>query len=80
MKVKLFATGFLHVMLVSISTYAISRALYGGVFVSGFLVSYIWSWNVKRIALSTPLDRVVYALGAACGSTAGVLLFRLLMP
>lgn len=73
-KVKLFTTGFIQVILVAINTYQISHGHQTGVFLVGFLISFVWSFNVKKIAFGTMADRVVYAFGAAVGSLLGLVL------
>jgi len=69
---KLFITGFIQVFFVAVNTYFISKAIYGGVFICGFLISFIWTWNVKKIAFGTIKDRLYYSLGAAFGSLIGL--------
>ncbi len=69
---KLFITGFVQVFFVAVNTFLISRMLYAGVFVFGFLISFVWSWNVKRVAFGTIKDRLWYSLGAGTGSLAGL--------
>lgn len=71
---SLFGTGFLQVALVGINTWQIAHAKWFGVFVIGFLISYVWSWNVKKIAFGGQTDRLVYALGAASGGVVGLML------
>jgi hypothetical protein len=71
---KLFITGFVQVFFVAINTYFISKQFYLGVFSCGFMISLIWSWNVKKIAFGTWTDRLYYASGAAFGSVAGAYL------
>lgn len=71
---KLFVTGFIQVILVAINTYQISHGKYSGVFVVGFLISFVWSFNVKKIAFGTMRDRILYASGAAVGSILGLML------
>lgn len=71
-EIKLFFTGFLQVYFVAINTYFIStKNLYGTV-VAGFIISLIWSFNVKKIAFGNTSDRFVYAFGAAFGSLCGL--------
>jgi len=70
----LFSTGFIQVSLVSVNTYQIAHGHLVGVFVVGFLISLVWSWNVKKIAFGSQIDRIVYATGAAFGTTAGLIL------
>lgn len=70
----LFSTGFIQVFFVAINTYLLARAFFWGVFGASFIISIVWSYNVKRVAFGTTLDRIVYALGAAFGSVAGLAL------
>lgn len=72
--VKLFATGFTQVLLVAINTFQIAHEKWLGCIIVGFLISYIWTWNVKKVAFGTHLDRVIYAGGASAGTIAGLLL------
>lgn len=72
--VGLFVGGFLQVSLVAINTVLITRQHWAGVFVVSFFISLFWSFNVKRVAFGGAWDRIVYALGAACGGLAGLAL------
>ena len=74
----LFITGFTQVFLVTVQTYFISKAFFIGVFIGGFLISIVWSWNVKKIAFGTRMDRVIYSIGAACGAVIGLLLSNII--
>lgn len=69
---KLFLTGFAQVFFVSINTYFLAHEMYLGVLVAAFMISLIWSFNVKKVAFGTNIDRVVYAAGATYGSVAGL--------
>lgn len=69
---SVFGTGFLQVFPISAQTYVISRDQLVGVFLIGFLISIVWSVNVKKIALSGWFDRIVYSSGAAPGAVSGV--------
>ncbi|EMP09500.1 MULTISPECIES: hypothetical protein [Leptospira] len=71
-KIGLFMTGFLQVFLVAVNSYLISREQYIPVFFVGGLISFVWTWNVQRIAFGTMQDRITYALGAGCGSLTGL--------
>jgi hypothetical protein len=71
---KLFTTGFTQVFFVAINTFFISKSIYGGVFICGFLISFIWSWNVKKVAFGTLQDRLWYSFGAGFGSLAGLII------
>jgi drug/metabolite transporter superfamily protein YnfA len=70
---KLFITGFTQVFFIAINTFFISKAVYGGVFICGFVISFIWSWNVKKVAFGTMQDRLWYSLGAGVGSLVGLI-------
>jgi hypothetical protein len=71
-KLKLFITGFLQVMFVTINTYLVSREYYAGVFAVGFMINIIWTFNVKKIAFGGVGDRVSYSTGAALGTLFGL--------
>jgi hypothetical protein len=70
---QLFATGASQVFFVSLNTFFLSKELYVPVFASSFLISMIWSFNVRRVAFGSMRDRVSYSLGAACGAVLGLL-------
>jgi high-affinity Fe2+/Pb2+ permease len=73
---KLFITGFTQVFLVAMNTYLISKAMIipVPVFVVGFLISFVWTFNVQKIAISNNAQRVVYSMGAASGAVSGLLI------
>jgi len=82
---ELFATGLLQVILVCFNTYQVavyavtqSKWLLVGIVLVGFLISFIWSFNVKKVAFGDLSNRIFYALGAATGSAIGVLLGSLI--
>ena len=68
----LFLTGFIQVYFVAVNTYFIAKEMYFGVLIAAFMISLIWSWNVKRVAFGSTTDRIVYAFGASCGSLVGL--------
>jgi hypothetical protein len=70
---KLFITGFTQVFFVAINTFFISKAIYGGVLICGFLISFVWSWNVKKVAFGNMQDRIWYSFGAGVGSLVGLI-------
>lgn len=71
---QLFMTGFIQVILVVINTYQIAHEKWAGVVFVGFLISLVWSYNVKRIAFGSLKDRLIYSSGAAIGSLAGLVI------
>lgn len=69
---KLLITGFIQVYFVAINTFFIAKEKYIPVLVVGFIISFIWSWNVKKIAIGSINDRLIYSFGAAIGATSGL--------
>lgn len=69
---KLFMTGVVQVYFVAINTVFLSRELYVGVFFAAFMISMVWSYNIKKIVFGTITDRVLYSLGATVGSLLGL--------
>lgn len=69
---SLFFTGMIQVFFVALNTYFLANTLYTGVMISSFMISMIWSYNVKRIAFGEFSHRMVYALGATLGSIGGL--------
>lgn len=74
---KIAFAGFIQVLLVCINTYQIAHEKWPGVFIVGFLISFSWSFNVKRIAFGSVQDRIFYALGAAIGSITGLFIAKM---
>ena len=69
---KLYATGMIQVALVTVQTWFIARQFWPGIGIVGFLISYVWTYNVKRIAVGCMGERVVYSAGAATGALGGL--------
>jgi hypothetical protein len=74
---RTFFQSFFQVGLVSISTILITKHLYFGIFIVGFLISLLWTFNVSRIAVSTIKQKLTYSLGAGIGAVCGVLITQL---
>ena len=75
----LFITGFLQVFCVTIQTWFISQFYPPGVALFGFMISFIWSFNVKKIAFGGMMDRIVYSSGASAGAVIGLYFGRILL-
>lgn len=69
---KNFMLGFLQVFLVSAQTYFISRLFWPGIAAGGFLISFVWTLNVRSMSIGSWCDRVTYSAGAMTGALAGV--------
>lgn len=67
----LFTTGFVQVSFVSANTYMVSKYLPLAIFLTSFMISIVWTFNVKRVVFGTAIDRFLYALGASFGSLVG---------
>lgn len=70
-KIKLFTTSLLQVCFVAMNVVFISKQMFLEMFITGGLISLIWTINVKKIVFSEWLDRIIYSLGAACGTLLG---------
>lgn len=82
--INVFITGFLQVILVCLNTYQIANYIITnsvktlfGIIVVGFLISFVWTFNVKKVALGSITARLLYSSGAAIGSAIGVLIGEL---
>lgn len=67
----LFLTGMLQVTFVAMNVTFISKGLIIPMLITGFMISLIWTLNVKRIAIGNWLDRLTYANGAMFGTGIG---------
>lgn len=74
---KTFFTGFLQVFFVVLNTWLITQKNYYGVFTVGFMISFIWSYNVRKVVFGDMKTRILYSLGAATGGTTGLLIGQL---
>lgn len=78
-RIQLFCTGFLQVFFVAVNTYFISELFYVGIAFVAFMISFIWSFNIKKIAFGTNIDRIVYSSGATSGSLLGTYVSQLIL-
>ena len=76
-RIKLFIVAFFHVALISANTYFIAQVLYPAIFICSFLISIVWSWNVKKISTGNFKDRTLYSIGASLGGVVGVVISKL---
>ncbi|MDO4763856.1 MAG: hypothetical protein Q4A00_05690 [Flavobacteriaceae bacterium] len=75
-QLKLFTTGFLQVFFVSANTYFLAREQYMGVSMASFMISFIWSYNVKKVAFGGFWDKIIYSLGATTGALLGLFISK----
>lgn len=71
LRISLFLSGMLQVMLVSMNVIFISHNYIICMMVTGFLISYTWTYNTRKINVSTQIERLCYALGACTGTGVG---------
>jgi hypothetical protein len=76
---KLFFVALIQVMLVSMNVIFISKGYVLLLILTGFGISFSWSYNVKRIAIGNNKERIVYSLGAALGTLIGYYLANYLI-
>jgi len=72
-KISLFAGAWLQVFLVAVNTYQLAHHKLLGCFIIGFAISFVWTFNVKKVAFGSTWDRITYALGAGVGTITGLL-------
>lgn len=71
---RLFLTAFLQVLFVSANTYFLSQVNWIGVAICGWMISFLWSSNVRKVSIGTTKDRIVYSTGAMLGGLVGLYL------
>lgn len=76
---KLFFQSFIQVGLVALNTYLIANNKIVAVFIVSCLISYVWTFNVSKVAISTHNEKLIYAFGAGCGAITSILLTKILV-
>jgi hypothetical protein len=64
--------------LISAKTYFVANLMWLGIAFCGFGISYIWTFNVRRVNFGSRTESFVYAFGAMSGGLAGVWLAQLI--
>ena len=70
-KGQLFLTAFTQVTFVAMNITFISKGMIIPMLLTGFMISLVWTLNVKKVAFGTWIDRIVYATGAGLGTLLG---------
>ncbi len=73
-KAPIFVTGLLQVTFVAMQPLFIVHHKIALMLITGFLISLIWTLNVKRAAFGSWGDRFTYAAGAMTGTGLGFLI------
>ncbi|MFA9239451.1 MAG: hypothetical protein ACEQSQ_06120 [Candidatus Paceibacteria bacterium] len=68
---KLFLSSFIQVTMVAMNVKFIATGHIILMLITGFFISLVWSFNIKKIALGNNYDRVAYATGAMIGTGVG---------
>ena len=68
----LFLSSFTHLFLGAYNIWQIANNLPIQVTIVGFLIAFIWTFNVNRITASSMPERIVYSIGAGMGTTFGM--------
>lgn len=70
-KYMLFFSAMLQVSFVAMQPLFIVNHKIIPMLLTGFLISMIWTFNIKKVAFGGWPDRLVYAIGAMCGTGFG---------
>lgn len=70
-RISLFITALVQVMFVAMNVVFISKGFVIPMLLTGFMISWLWCSNVKKIAIATIYDKISYATGAMCGTLLG---------
>jgi hypothetical protein len=76
--IKLFISGFLQVYFIAINTYCIAKEIYYLIPFAVFSISFLWTYNVKRISIANIKERFVYCIGAVFGNILGIITVKFL--
>lgn len=69
---RFFLRGFLIVALTTANVRFVAQAQFIPAFICAFFLSAVWWGNARAAQGTAPWSREVYALGAACGTVAGI--------
>lgn len=72
-------TAYFQILFVSCNVVFIQKQSILGVILSSFMISLLWTFNVKKVAFGGLVDRLLYAVFACAGAVAGVYLSNWLM-
>lgn len=76
-RLKLFCLAMMQTSVIAINTWQIAHYKLLGSLGISFLISLIWTFNVKSVAFGDTKDRIIYSSGAALGTIAGMYLTQL---
>lgn len=76
--ISIFFSSLLQIFFVSVNTIMISKELVIQAGICGFLLSLIWTFNIRRIGLASWGERISYCLGAGIGTSSGIIFIKTL--
>jgi hypothetical protein len=71
---RTFIYAYLQVLLVVINTWQVANQKFLGAIIVGFLISLVWTFNVKRVAFGEWSTRLIYSTGASLGTASGLII------
>lgn len=69
---KLFLMSFLQVFLVACNTWQISKGHTIGAGIVGYMITFVWCFNVRSVSVSDLKEKIVYSFGAGVGTICGM--------
>jgi len=70
-RIELYLGALLQVALVSMNIVFLTTHNLIMLGITGFLISLVWTFNVKKVAFGTWIERIIYASGACTGTLIG---------
>ena len=67
---------FLQVFLVACNTWQIANGYTIGAGVIGYMISFVWCYNIGSISVSSLPEKIAYSIGASVGTMCGMSLSR----
>jgi hypothetical protein len=78
-QILLFVTAYFQVLFVGANTCFLAAGKFEHSLITGFLISLLWTLNVRRVAFGGWSDRFIYATGAGMGTVSGMTLANYIM-
>lgn len=70
-KFKIFLSSVIQVNMVAMNVVFITNRMVIPMLITGFLISLIWTFNIKKIVAGNMSESIIYALGAMVGTGIG---------